>query len=159
MSVVINGSDGITFPNGTIQASAGTVIQVVTASDAGSSTTSATRVNLNIASISITPKSTSSKIIISVAFQGTITAGGALTNSYGNFDISEGSTALSASYQIGVVSGSGTNVQTLNACSMVAYVSNSSLTTRSFTVYGYKTGGTSTAYATSMIWTLTEVAV
>jgi len=143
--------------SGASWAPSGTVVQVVTAADAGSTTSSATRVNLNAATIYITPKSTSSKIIISVTFQGIITAGGAGINSYGNFDISEGSTALSASYQLGVVSGSGSNLRTSASCNIVAYVTNSALTTRGFTVYGFKTGGTSSASATAMIWTITEV--
>ena len=63
MSTIIDGSAGITFPNSTVQASAGSVIQVVqgtTNSFVSISSTSYTDTNL---SATITPKFSTSKIL------------------------------------------------------------------------------------------------
>jgi hypothetical protein len=136
------------------------VLQVVTANDAGSSTTSTTAVNLNAAAISITPLSTSSKLVIQVSFQGIITAAGIGTNSYGYFQINEGATLRSyATINMSVVSGAGTNVQVSNGLCLIASVTNSALTARSFSIYGYSSTSSATCYANSMTWTITEVAI
>ena len=66
MSTIIDGSAGITFPNSTVQASAGSVIQVVqsTLTSTVSSATS-TYANTGLAA-TITPKFATSKIMIMV---------------------------------------------------------------------------------------------
>ena len=64
MSTIIDGSAGITFPNSTIQASAGQVLQVVTTTFITSaSISSATYVSTGY-SLSITPKFSTSKILV-----------------------------------------------------------------------------------------------
>lgn len=159
MSTIISGSSGITFPNGTTQASAGAVLQVVTATDAGGSTTSTSAANLSTTAITITPKSTSSKLIIQVSLQGIITAAGAGTNSYGYYQINEGVTQRSfATINMATVSGTGTNVQVSNGLCLLASVTNSALTTRGFSLYGYTSTSSATCYGNSMTWVITEVA-
>ncbi len=149
-----------TTPITSSQLPSGSVLQVVTANDAGSSTTSTTAVNLNVSAISITPKSTNSKLVIQVSFQGIITAAGAGTNSYGYFQINEGATLRStAARSIAVVSASGTNMQTNAGQHLIAVVTNSSLTARSFNLYGYSSTSSATCYGNNMTWVITEVAV
>ena len=62
MAITLSGDNGITFPNSTIQASAGSVLQVVNATySTGASTTSASFVDSGM-SATITPKFSTSKI-------------------------------------------------------------------------------------------------
>jgi hypothetical protein len=64
MPTIIDGTAGITFPNSTVQASAGQVLQVVNASyGLTNSTTSTTFVDTNL-SATITPKFSTSKILV-----------------------------------------------------------------------------------------------
>ena len=64
MSMIIDGTNGLTFNNATTQASAGVILQVVQSSTiANASTTSNSFVTTGI-SISITPKFATSKILI-----------------------------------------------------------------------------------------------
>jgi hypothetical protein len=66
MTTIIDGSAGITYPNSTVQASAGVVLQVVSASTQANttSTTSTSFVTTGFAA-SITPNFSTSKILIS----------------------------------------------------------------------------------------------
>jgi len=67
MSMIIDGTNGLTFNNATTQASAGNVLQVVNATlNSLVSTTSTTYVSTTLAA-SITPKFSTSKILILVA--------------------------------------------------------------------------------------------
>ena len=67
MSLILSGDAGVTFPNSTVQASAGSVIQVVQATATGSSTTSSTSfVNTNLTA-TITPKFSTSKMFVIVS--------------------------------------------------------------------------------------------
>jgi hypothetical protein len=68
MTTIIDGSAGITFPNSTVQASAGSVIQTFQAtSTLFTSTTSTTVVTTNLLG-TITPKFSTSKILVRGAF-------------------------------------------------------------------------------------------
>jgi hypothetical protein len=158
----VAGTNTLTLPavTGTIvtNKTTGTILQVVTATDAGSGTTSTTAINLNVATVNITPLSTNSKIIIQVSFQGTITAAGVGTNSYGNYQINEGATARGTTYQFAVVSGTGTNVQTVTGQTISVALANTSVATRGFTIYGYSSTASATMSATGMVWTIMEVA-
>ena len=137
---------------------AGTVLQVVNAYDgAGSSTTSSSAVQLS-PTVSITPLRASSKLLIFVTFQGIITAAGAGTNSYGVFQINEGASAISNAESIGVISGSGTNAQNNGACAINWATTNSALTTRNFSLYGYSLSGLGTTYASSITFIIQEIA-
>jgi hypothetical protein len=68
MSLILDGSAGVTFPNSTIQASAGSVLQVLQAQKIDVfSTSSTTYTDITGLSISITPKFSTSKILILVS--------------------------------------------------------------------------------------------
>lgn len=69
MSLIIDGSNGLTFPNSTTQASAGQVLQVVNATyGTSSSTTSTSFVDTGLTA-TITPKFANSKILALVSTQ------------------------------------------------------------------------------------------
>ena len=64
MSTIIDGSAGITFPNSTVQASAGKIVQVASGSLTGNvSTTSSSYVSTGL-SVTLTPLFSTSKILI-----------------------------------------------------------------------------------------------
>jgi hypothetical protein len=91
MTVIVDGTSGITFPNSTIQASAGSVLQVVSATTStNSSTTSTSFVATNLTA-SITPRFATSKILVSVNGVGYATAG-----TYAYYTIARGTTVLSS---------------------------------------------------------------
>lgn len=84
MTTIIDGSAGITFPNSTVQASAGKVLQVVQGTyNTTTSTSSNSFVTLGLTA-SITPKFSTSKILITVN-------GGTIDNSAAN---GQGSTTI-----------------------------------------------------------------
>jgi len=64
MTVIINGTDGITFPNSTEQASAGSVLQVVNAFTTTEATTASTTFADTGLTATITPKFSTSKILV-----------------------------------------------------------------------------------------------
>ena len=64
-TLTVDSTNGITFPNATLQASAGSVIQVVQAVKTNvQSTTSSSAVDVTGLSVSITPKFATSKILV-----------------------------------------------------------------------------------------------
>ena len=70
MTMIISGDNGLTFPNSTIQASAGSVLQVVNATTSTvTSTSSSTFVSTSLAA-TITPKFATSKILVIVDANG-----------------------------------------------------------------------------------------
>jgi len=76
MPTIIDGTAGITFPNSTVQASAGQVLQVVQSTiQAGASTTSASFVTTGLTA-SITPKFSTSKVLVCVNILAYINASG-----------------------------------------------------------------------------------
>jgi hypothetical protein len=93
MTMIIDGSAGVTFPNSTVQASAGSVLQVVNATySTQTSTTSTTFINTPL-SATITPKFATSKILI------VFTGSGGTTTTAGSFfyTIARGATNILAS--------------------------------------------------------------
>jgi hypothetical protein len=65
-NITIDSTNGITFPNATLQASAGTILQVASTTKTDTfTTTSTTPVDITGLSVSITPKFSTSKIFIS----------------------------------------------------------------------------------------------
>lgn len=66
MSLVLDGGNGVTFPNSTVQASAGSVIQVVNATYSTSVTNTTTSYIDTGLTATITPKFASSKILVIV---------------------------------------------------------------------------------------------
>lgn len=71
MSLTLNGDTGVTFPNGTAQASAGQVLQVVNATYGTEATTTSTSFSDSGLTASITPKFSTSKILVLVSMNGT----------------------------------------------------------------------------------------
>ena len=66
-NITIDSTSGITFPNATLQASAGSVLQVVNATVTGSfSTSSSSWINWPGMTVTITPKFSTSKILVMV---------------------------------------------------------------------------------------------
>ena len=69
MSFTIDGTNGLTFPNATTQASAGQVLQVVNVTKTDVFTTTSTSfTDVTGLSVSITPKFATSKIMVCVSF-------------------------------------------------------------------------------------------
>jgi hypothetical protein len=66
MTFIVDGTNGLTFPNSTTQASAGQVLQVVSATYSTSFNTTSTSFTATGLSASITPKFSNSKILIIV---------------------------------------------------------------------------------------------
>lgn len=67
MTFIVDGTNGLTFPNSTVQASSGVVLQVIqNSTSAAITTTSDSFVTTNF-SVSITPKFSSSKVLILVS--------------------------------------------------------------------------------------------
>ena len=136
----------------------GSVLQMLISEDAGSSTSSTSQVNLSVATQSITPKSTTSKILVRCSFMANIPSLLA-TNVQGAFQLFDftNSTAIGSSVTFGPISNSGAVGMSSNQ-TIEYFVANSALTTRGFTLRG-NTGNASVAFsATLCIWTLTEVA-
>lgn len=66
MTVIISGDNGVTFPNSTVQASAGSVLQVVNATYAVETSNSTSTLANTGLSATITPKFATSKILVLV---------------------------------------------------------------------------------------------
>ena len=64
MSMIIDGTNGLTFNNATVQASAGVVLQVVNATLAGVVSTASSTFSDTGLTLSITPKFSTSKILV-----------------------------------------------------------------------------------------------
>lgn len=79
MSLILSGDNGVTFPNSTVQASAGQVLQVVQASLSTSVSTSGTTYVTSGLTATITPKFSTSKILV------TITGGANYANTNGQY--------------------------------------------------------------------------
>ena len=75
MTFIVDGTNGLTFPNSTIQASAGQVLQVVNATNGTGATTSSSAFTATGLTASITPKFSTSKILIFVSQCGILSQG------------------------------------------------------------------------------------
>jgi hypothetical protein len=151
MSLILDGSNGVTFPNSTVQASAGVVLQVVTASVTGTygtpyfSTTTNGLVNTGL-SATITPKFSTSKILVLVnaciRFVGTVTDGGT------GFGIARGATNIWAGSSVQMYVGAGT-ASAMDAIQNIQYLDSpatTSSTTYNFQVNRYTNNNGSTVY-------------
>jgi hypothetical protein len=109
MTFIVDGTSGLTFPNSTVQASAGNVLQVVqtnlTATFSQSLAAIAT-ISSDVMSVSITPKFSTSKILIVCNFVMSLTE----TNRMFGFLYKNGSVVTGAT---GDASGSATRVTTM----------------------------------------------
>jgi hypothetical protein len=137
----------------------GGVQQVFNATDAGANTASGTLANVTAAAQTITPKSASSKLVIECSFQAIVTASGAGMNSVGAYRLYDftNSADIGIEYTYGTSNASGANVQTEGLVTIRAIVTNAVTTARSFTLRARASTGSPTVYATSHIWTITEI--
>jgi hypothetical protein len=91
MSLILDGTGGITFNNATTQASAGQVLQVVNATYSTQiNTTGATFIDTGLTA-SITPKFSTSKVLCIVNMVG---VGKDTTNTWASFKLVRGSTTI-----------------------------------------------------------------
>jgi hypothetical protein len=81
MPTIIDGTAGITFPNSTIQASAGQVLQVVNATYASTASNTTTTFADTGLTATITPKFATSKILVIASVNGLEKSNGNSTNS------------------------------------------------------------------------------
>lgn len=138
---------------------AGDVLQVVYATDAGSNTSAATLTNITGSAKSITPKSNNSTLIVKCFFDAAVAAAGAGTNTTGIFQLYNNTAGadIGQQFTLGVVSGSGTNVQTQGPGAIAAVVTNSGLTAINF-ILRAKYGTTAcTVTGANHVWEITEV--
>lgn len=129
------------------------ILQIVHATDAGSSHSSTSYTNLNGSTVSITPKSATSKILIEVAFHGAIAI--ASGNTVANFQIYE-APGTGLGYEPGLSAALASLGAACQAPCFIRHRVNSSGTvSRAFGLWGKQTGGAAVA-ATKMVWTITE---
>lgn len=132
------------------------ILQIVYASQAGSSTSSTSYANLSNSVVTITPVSASSKILLEVSFNARI-SNVAATNTTGTFSFYEttAGTALGNEYVLEAFSASGgTGV---GVPGIIRHRINSTGTTsRSFGLQGKTNTGSATASASFAVWTITE---
>lgn len=138
MTTIIDGTAGITFPNSTVQASAGQVLQVVNATTSTeASSSSATFADTGLTA-SIAPKFATSKILVLVSQNGVEKE----TNNNGvNLQLVKNSTVIS---QIAVAASFTNSTGTSNTSSSFSYLD--SPATTSSTIYKTQfasNGGTS----------------
>ena len=92
MSMIIDGTNGLTFNNATTQASAGSVLQVVSASFQDSTSTTSTSFSNTTITASITPKFSTSKIFCIVNF--IFVANGSSSDGGGNIRLDRSGTTV-----------------------------------------------------------------
>lgn len=127
MSMIIDGTNGLTFNNSTTQASAGCVLQVVNATySTGTSTTSTTLSDTGLTA-TITPKFSTSKILVLVHQNGGVKVGSVTyANSSINLTLLRGASAITT---IGARNGLTTLTTDLYTASMsIAYLDSPSTT-------------------------------
>lgn len=138
----------------------GTVLQEVYFEDSGNAgTSSGSLTNLTDGTISITPKSSNSIIVVDCAFSGQITAGGAGINSSGQFRLynaTAGADIGPGQLSLGVGSASGANMVTTAPCSIKGKVTNAALTAITFQLRGKVNGG-GTVTASLQAWVIREI--
>jgi len=147
MSMIIDGTNGLTFNNATTQASAGVVLQVVQATTTSSgSTTGSTPVDTTL-SASITPKFSTSKILV-LLNQPIQIYNNTNVGVQGNLNIVRGSTTI-ATYACSSFTqfGTGSNGYQDSITTVFAQYLDSPATTSSTT---YKTQGYVTASSGSV---------
>lgn len=143
------------FVSSTVNAS-GRVLQKLLSTDAGSSVSSTTPGNMSVANQSITPKSTSSKILVRCTFQGTITSliGNNVSAGFQLRDATNATTILSRTF--GNASGGG-GVGLDAPVTLEFYVNNTVTTSRQFALWGNSGNVACIASAINCVWVLEEV--
>jgi len=139
------------------QSVAGTVLQEVTATDAGGTTTSTSLTNLNVANVSITPKSTNSIILVDVQFYASEDAIGG-TNTLGTCRLYETTTSSSIGADNFVAAAPASDGAAVSIPANIrARLTNAALTTRTFQLRGKTSNGSAAFGAQSMVWSIREI--
>lgn len=141
----------------TLYAATGSVLQEVTATDAGGTTTSTSLANVNAANISITPKSANSILIVDVQFQGVepLLSG---TNTTAYFRLYETTAAANVGEENNLTaSAESQGVRIETPSNIRARVANSALTTRTFQLRARTSHAGAAAGATKMVWSIREI--
>jgi hypothetical protein len=136
---------------------AGDVLQVVTDTDAGTTTTSTSLTNMNAGNRSITPKNAASKILIEVSFRASVepVASVNATGSFQLYDVT-GAAAVGSVYTLNSLSGAGGSGAYAPGV-VRAIVSNSVLTSRAFQMRGATNNASGAAGCRDMVWSFTEI--
>ena len=131
-------------------------LQKLMSTDAGSSVSSTTPGNMSVSSQVITPKSTSSKILVRCSFQGTITplVGNNVSAGFQLRDVTNATTLLARTF--GNASAAG-GVGLDGPVVLETFVNNTVTSARLFSLWGNSGNSSCTASALSCIWTLEEV--
>jgi hypothetical protein len=157
MPTIIDGTAGITFPNSTVQASAGQVLQVVQSSASAQDTTTGNSFIASSLSASITPKFANSKILIQVSSICTNTG-----NGQGNYTIYRGATNLAGGSQNSFIFYFSSSGYSFVPITMVYLDSPATTSATTYAVYfKTQTGSTSTVFGSTNVAgtiTLTEIA-
>jgi hypothetical protein len=124
MSLIIDGSNGLTFPNSTTQASAGQVLQVVQSTATSSTSTASGTLVTTGFSASITPKFSTSKIY--VVFNGRCFNNG--VNADAQLAIYRGATNIQSASSIYNSGGTIASLQTLSVLDSPATTSSTTYT-------------------------------
>lgn len=134
----------------------GRVLQIVHATDSGSSHSSTSYTNFNGVTVPITPKTAFSKLLIEVSFRGRI-GNVASVNSIGTFSIYESSagSALSAEHFVETFSGTG-GAGVGGAYVIRVRVNSTGTSARSFGLQGKTNNASASINGSSMVWTITE---
>jgi hypothetical protein len=94
MTMILDGTSGVTFPNSTTQAGAGKILQVVNVSNSTSYSTGSSTYSASGMSASITPTFSTSKILILARIPVSFPAGVATGGAGGGIALYRSSTAL-----------------------------------------------------------------
>jgi hypothetical protein len=142
MALTLDGTNGITFNNSTVQASAGSVLQVVNATTSTTVTTTSTSVVTTNFSASITPKFATSKILVVVSCATCVTSNGAGVV----LQLYRGGSSVFNINPVGNFINTGTSVAQLNQQTTQSYLDSPATTSATtYTIY-FATFGPYTAY-------------
>jgi len=159
MALTLDGTAGITYPNSTTQASAGQVLQVVSSvSNTQTSTTSTSPVTSGF-SVSITPKFSTSKILVIL----NCSIGQALNNAYVNVQLWRGGSSIFNFSPVSCYIFTGTSVSQVNMTVSETYLDSPATTSSiSYTPYFSASSGATVYFGANNNYssiTLMEIAV
>jgi len=147
MTVIIDGTAGITFPNSTTQASAGQVLQVVNATYSTEVSTSGTTFVTTNLTASITPKFATSKILVIVSL-GDVGANNATSGNGASFNLTRNGGQIGANFgsqwglnngaQFTIISGGFSYLDSPTTTSSTAYLVNFKCHDSGRTVYCFR---------------------
>jgi hypothetical protein len=145
--MIIDGTNGLTFNNATTQASAGSILQVVSATSTSSNSTSGGVYADTGLTVSITPKFSTSKILVLISATVGCSGYNAGQNGVANFQIVRGSTSIYVSaISTYNYTGSGSGGISTTTPSALNYVDSPATTSSTTYKLQYKNTSGSSAY-------------